>query len=150
MRRSDERPLLAQVPTPQNPTLRRAFEARAWARARLYAEGELELLDAVDELQAAAEQSGRVDEIGQDAVQAIMAEAFAAVRDDLKVVGIVPDALPDDNESPGCDFPPRSTIDAAEYLIRLNDPKQFEAWLLKHSAAERAAIIAHINKRRRS
>jgi hypothetical protein len=44
----------------------------------------------------------------------------------------------------------KATLDAADYLIRLNDPKRFEAWLLKHSAAERAAIIAHIKKRGRS
>jgi hypothetical protein len=43
-----------------------------------------------------------------------------------------------------------STLQAAEYLVRQNDPKEFEAWLLRHPPAERAEIIAHINKRRRS
>jgi hypothetical protein len=49
------------------------FELRCEVRARLYAEGEIELHD--DELQADAEQSGLVEEIGQDAVQA-MGAAF--------------------------------------------------------------------------
>ena len=44
----------------------------------------------------------------------------------------------------------QSTLDAAVYLIRENDPKRFEVWLLQHSAAERAAIAEHVNKRRRS
>jgi hypothetical protein len=56
------------------------FELRAWARARLWAAGELDLHDAVDELQAGAERDGLIDRIGQDAVQAIMATAFAPFR----------------------------------------------------------------------
>jgi hypothetical protein len=56
------------------------FTARAEARALLVATGELDLIDAVDALQAAAVASGLVHEIGQDAVQAIMADAFAIVR----------------------------------------------------------------------
>lgn len=55
------------------------FALRCWARARLYAEGELELHDAVDKLQASAETSGLVDAHGQDAVQAVMADAFREV-----------------------------------------------------------------------
>jgi hypothetical protein len=42
----------------------------------------------------------------------------------------------------------KSTLDAADYVFKTNDPKKFEAWLLKHSAAERAAIVAHIKKGR--
>lgn len=61
-------------------TLIEVFALRCWARARLYAEGELELHDAVDELQASAETSGLVDAHGQDAVQAVMADAFREVR----------------------------------------------------------------------
>jgi hypothetical protein len=56
------------------------FEARCWARAKLYELGELELLDAVDELQAAAEAGGLVERIGQDAVQKIIAAAFYGAR----------------------------------------------------------------------
>jgi hypothetical protein len=54
--------------------------ARAEARALLWQAGELDLHEAVDELQAAAEASGLVDELGQNEVQAIIAKAFEAVR----------------------------------------------------------------------
>jgi hypothetical protein len=54
--------------------------ARAEARALLWQAGELDLHEAVDELQAAAEVSGLVDELGQDGVQAVIAKAFGGVR----------------------------------------------------------------------
>jgi hypothetical protein len=53
--------------------------ARAEARALLYAASEFDLPDAVDPLQAFAAESGLVDEIGQDAVQAILAAVFSKV-----------------------------------------------------------------------
>jgi hypothetical protein len=56
------------------------FTARCEARALLVTTGDLDLLDAVDGLQAAAVASGLVREIGQDAVQAIMSNAFRVVR----------------------------------------------------------------------
>lgn len=57
------------------------LEARAWARARLWSTCDiLDLVDAVDPLQAYAVQSGLVDTIGQDAVQALIGGAFRAVR----------------------------------------------------------------------
>jgi hypothetical protein len=52
------------------------FKARCEARALLFAAGELDLRQAVDELQDSAVKSGLVDEIGQDRVQEIMAAAF--------------------------------------------------------------------------
>jgi hypothetical protein len=56
------------------------FIARAEARAILYAACVMDLHEAVDVLHSAAEASGLVDELGQDGVQAIIAEAFEAVR----------------------------------------------------------------------
>jgi RecA-family ATPase len=56
------------------------FTARANAAAQLWKTGEVSLPDAVDELQANAARTGLIDHVGQDHVQAIMAEAFAAVR----------------------------------------------------------------------
>lgn len=57
------------------------LEARAWARAYLWAHGDLEdLLDAVDPLQAYAERSGLIDRLGQDHVQHLIAAAFAPYR----------------------------------------------------------------------
>jgi hypothetical protein len=54
------------------------FELRAWARARLVEACLMNFYEAIDGLQEAAEHTGLVDEIGQDAVQAIMAAAFGA------------------------------------------------------------------------
>lgn len=56
------------------------FTARCEARALLWAARELTLHQAADELQVDAVASGLVAEVGQDAVQAVMAKAFARVR----------------------------------------------------------------------
>ena len=56
------------------------FKARAEARAYLWSACEFDLHEAVDELQAAAERDGLIEAIGQDAVQAIMHDAFQRVR----------------------------------------------------------------------
>jgi hypothetical protein len=71
------------------------FKARCWARARLFSEGELDLHDAVDVLQDGAVTTGLVSAIGQDAVQAIIAEAFGAIRDrnHPDIGAMPPDAL---------------------------------------------------------
>jgi hypothetical protein len=53
---------------------------RGWARAYLWAVGELDLHEAVDVLWAAAERDGLVEQLGGDAVQNILADAFAEVR----------------------------------------------------------------------
>jgi hypothetical protein len=65
----------------QQPTPEQVFRLRCWAQATLYAAGELDLIEAVDALQAAAVSTGLVESIGQDAVQAIMAEAFEGAPD---------------------------------------------------------------------
>jgi hypothetical protein len=59
------------------------LRARAWARAYLYMAGELDLHEAVDELQRAAERDGLVAEVGQDEIQAILTDEFSKVRDAL-------------------------------------------------------------------
>ena len=59
------------------------FRERCEARALLWACGQLHLHVAVDVLQQWAVEQGLVKEIGQDAVQGLMVEAFAALRDDL-------------------------------------------------------------------
>jgi hypothetical protein len=58
------------------PTALDMFWARCEPRAHLDAGGELDLHDAVDVLQERAMRHGLVAEIGQDAVQAIIVEAF--------------------------------------------------------------------------
>jgi hypothetical protein len=57
------------------------LELRAWARAYLYSIGELTLHQAVDVLQRDAQRDGLVDELGQDAVQQILADAFRPHRE---------------------------------------------------------------------
>jgi hypothetical protein len=57
------------------------FSLRCWARARLYAAGELTLQDAVDGCQQHAEAHGLVAQLGQNAIQQIIADAFDKVRE---------------------------------------------------------------------
>jgi hypothetical protein len=57
------------------------FIERADARAYLWSIGELTRHEAVDVLQHDAERDGLVDELGQDGVQKILADAFAAFRE---------------------------------------------------------------------
>jgi hypothetical protein len=57
------------------------FRERAWARAFLWREGELDFHDAIDQLQHDAVRDGLVKEIGQDAVQQILAAAFRPHRE---------------------------------------------------------------------
>ena len=54
---------------------------RAWARAYLWSIGTLTLHEAGDVLQHDAERDGLVEEIGQDGVQKILSDAFAAYRE---------------------------------------------------------------------
>jgi hypothetical protein len=68
------------------------FIARAEARAMLWEAGEFDLHEAVDKLQADAERDSLVDEIGQDAVQAILAKAFI-VDAPPKFGGSLPDPI---------------------------------------------------------
>jgi hypothetical protein len=56
------------------------FKARAEARAILWAACEIDLHEAVDVLQADAVSTGLVAEVGQDAVQAILCDAFHRFR----------------------------------------------------------------------
>jgi hypothetical protein len=62
-----------------SPSRLEVFQLRAWARAYLWAACEFDLHEAVDVLQRDAERDGLVAEIGQDAVQRFLAEAFGGV-----------------------------------------------------------------------
>jgi hypothetical protein len=105
-----------------------------------------DLHEAVDTLQADAEASGLVEQIGQDAVQTIMAKAFAAVRENIDVVHahIFREDIEDEQTNHGV---ARSVIDAVEYLIRENSPEWLRAFLAKHSAGERAAIEKYFQRK---
>jgi hypothetical protein len=75
------KPLVAEQEIRADPV--EVFRLRCGSRAKLWHDGEIDLHTAVDELQHAAEASGLIGAIGQDAVQALMVEAFAPLRDDL-------------------------------------------------------------------
>jgi hypothetical protein len=171
------------------------FVARAEARALLWQAGELDLHEAVDELQRAAIRDGLVAELGQNEVQRLMVEAFAPLRDDLPCAHaataepeVVPDLISEDenqgdvtlksadDEYDGLpstfaktcreadakarrqralerrqapDQVSEPTLEAAEFLIRLKDPARLRAWLAKHTPAERAAILKHLEQKAR-
>jgi hypothetical protein len=67
--------VILRLPIPPPDPLE-VFTLRASARARLWQAGEIDLHEAADQLQHDAEATGLVNEIGQDAVQEIMAAAF--------------------------------------------------------------------------
>jgi hypothetical protein len=54
----------------------KSFRLRCWARHYLAVAGEISWHEAVDVLQSAAEAQGLVDVVGQDFIQAEMAEFF--------------------------------------------------------------------------
>jgi hypothetical protein len=69
-----------RVDSSAKPSTLAVFIARAEARTLLWQVGEIDLHEAVDELQAAAERDGLVEQIGQDEIQALLAKAFEVVR----------------------------------------------------------------------
>src|SRR5262249_19530975 len=96
-----------------------AFTAQCEVRAMLYARGELELIEAVDALQASPKANCLVDMIGQDAVQLAMAQSFEAVRvaEAAELPSNDPLADLDDDEAPSDRSGiPISTRQAAEWL----------------------------------
>jgi hypothetical protein len=114
------------------------FRERCEARAILCEACVFDLHEAVDVLQADAERTGLVAELGQNQVQALMAAAFAR----LCPADFSPDLRPPVVQ-PQTFFVARSTLDAAEYLIKQNDRAKFRTWLAQHTRAERQAIKKH-------
>jgi hypothetical protein len=93
-----------------------AFTLHAKTSARRYADGKIDLRTAVDEIQQLAEASGLVAAIGQDAVQAMMSEAFAAVRGDLPRHTMVEPAT-QDNSLAGIDWCADWGTDASAHMF---------------------------------
>jgi hypothetical protein len=124
------------------------FCERAEIRAYLVEVCELDLHEAVDVLQANAERNGLVAAIGRDTVQQIMAEAFAKMpiagqlEADFKALADCLETIPWPRSGAA-----RSTIMAAQYLVRLNDLPRLKSWLAKHNAAERDAIKKYFKER---
>jgi hypothetical protein len=125
------------------------LEARAWARAHLYAAGELHSLhEAVDPLQRWAVDSGLVERIGQDAVQQILVHAFARVQRSFATDCEYADVAVAAAQQCPCERhgSPKSTRDAAVYLAGTN-ASQLEAWLLGHSPAQQAVIVSYLREK---
>jgi hypothetical protein len=124
------------------PTSLEVFRARCKARASLVGACDLSLQIAVDELQDSAIATGLVAEMGQDRVQAVMAEAFAGINSSQKVEG---GRLATVDSGRGPTSTPTissSTVAAAKYLIKQNDAEGLRIWLAKHTRAERIALLA--------
>lgn len=141
------------------------FNARCQARALLFEAGEFDLHEAVEVLQDAAERAGLVTLLGQDAVQAIMADAFQTTEP-----GHNSDApAPPSNEpyrlvsrdgvaSAAAELQraydralaerfrqrlPASTVDALHYVIAQKDPQRLRQFITGRSTHERKQIRAH-------
>jgi hypothetical protein len=110
------------------------FIARAEARACLWREGDLDLHEAVDALQAAAVQTGLVGALGHDAVQGVMAKAFAAVREPA-IDASLPDPVPE--TAPGIRAA-ASTVEALMFSLR----RRGAAALSERSCQSRLAALS--------
>jgi hypothetical protein len=75
---------LKRPPIPDKTKLPAIFRAFCDTTARQHALGQMPLADAVDWLHDWAVTRGVVDELGEDAVQAMIASAFAPLRTDLE------------------------------------------------------------------
>jgi hypothetical protein len=143
----------AQQAVDAAPTLIDVFRLRCEARAILVAEGEMDFHEAVDGLQEGAVEQGLVADLGQDAVQAIMAEAFAKVPRPGELEDAVAELadglnnlLIEEIAKPRSEVA-KSTLDAAVYLVRQNDPERLRLWLAKHPPDQCAAILRLLEQR---
>ncbi len=82
------------LPSPSQARYRPSLFRTCEARSILVEACLLELLEAVDVLQADAERTGLIDDIGPDAVQRVMAEAFSVVPRPPKPSPIVGPGFP--------------------------------------------------------
>jgi hypothetical protein len=127
-----KRPLI-----PDKSKLPEIFRGFCETTARQHALGQMPLADAVDWLHDWAVTRNLVDELGEDAVQAIMADAFALVRIDIAARAL-----------PRRDGVAQSTLDAATYLDQVGDGPRFARWLEEHHPDDQAAIIAYLERKR--
>jgi hypothetical protein len=137
---------IQSLPTTSSVNLAAVFEARCWARARLYSEGELELHEAVDKLQESADRDGLVAAIGQDQVQWMMSDAFGAVRErtnELATASAWEFGEAYDDHRGIVDGPTLGALlEALGNLIEQNDPARLQKWMALLTVAERRAVRA--------
>jgi hypothetical protein len=120
------------------------LEIRAQIRAFLWWQYQMEIDEAVDELQAYAERSGLVREIGQDRVQEIIAAPFARYHemiepDDSPPQWFTATIMPEPEEPEPVKpvvkqpySPPKATVDAFEFVVRNYDADYLTRWLAQH------------------
>jgi hypothetical protein len=106
------------------------LKIRAQTRAELWWEYQIELHEAVDELQAYAERAGLLAQIGQDAVQAIIAEPFARIPTTIEPKAIL--QVPEPEPPKRSYYTPQSTISAFWYAVGLNDENYLTQWIAEH------------------
>jgi hypothetical protein len=142
------------------------FTARCQARAHLVAAGKLELHEAVDVLQDAAEHTGLVTSLGQDAVQAMMANAFQTTqpvhdsdararpanepyhlvsRDGVACTAQMQRAYDSTLAERFQHHLPASTIEALNFVVRQNDPKRLRQFLAGRTVHELRLMRVHVN-----
>src|SRR5262245_38382595 len=95
--------------------------ARCKALATLAAAGDVDLVESIDRLQAAAAAAGLVDQYGQDAVQAFMADAFAVVRRPGEVENLfrqLVDEIQERARRRPLHAADETTVDALEFSLR--------------------------------
>jgi hypothetical protein len=141
------------------------FTARCEARAHLVKVGELELHEAVDGLQEAAERAGLVTSLGQDAVQAMIAVAFettiqAAHKSDAQAspsnepyrlvseegVASAAELQRTYERALAAQFHhrlPASTVEALNFVVRQKDPERLRQFIAARTPHERGLIRAH-------
>jgi hypothetical protein len=91
---------------------------------------------------------GLVSKLGTDKVQQLLADVFAPLRDDLaRDQEMMPDEFADVLSA--VTGAATSTLKAAEYLMQLGDVQRWRIWFDAHSAQERAAILRHLERKRR-
>jgi hypothetical protein len=140
------------------------FTARCEALAHLVKTGDLDLQSAVDVLQDAAERTGLMTLIGQDAVQAMMAYAFQVIQPDNRAAPAAPSNEPHHLVSThGVASAaqlqriydrtlaerfrhrlPASIVDALHYVITQKDPQRLRQFIAGRSTQERKQIRAHL------
>jgi hypothetical protein len=130
----------ARSPQMKSVDLAAVFELRSWALARLFAEGEIGLHDALDRLQHDAVRDGLVAAVGQDAVQTMFADAFGAVRERTNELATASawelGEACDDHR--GILHP--STVEELELFLEQGDPARFGKWMAFLTVAERRAV----------
>jgi hypothetical protein len=89
------------------------------------------------------------DRAGRTLVVELAPERLARVRRLMADEVTFERAWHEVNERPPSDVP-IATLHAAEFLLQQNDPQRFKAWLARHSEAERAAILKHLEQRKKA